>query len=111
MDSNCLSDHVQCTMHGHFPTELEVTCGSRAVPGRQEFFCGFSNNVVSVTCSFDGGPFENCSFPLVVGIEEFGTDNHTLVVAVVDEFGQSVDCVLTFRLAERKRLFVITIIL
>ena len=90
------------------PTELEVTCGSRGVPGRQEFFCGFSNRVESVTCSFDGGPFENCSFPLVVGIEEFGTDYHTIMVTVVDVFGQSVDRVLTFRLAERKRHFVIT---
>ena len=92
---------------GHFPIELEVICGSRAVPGGQEFFCGFSNNVESVTCSFDGGPFENCSFPLVVGIDEFGTDNHTLVVTVVDEFGQSVDRVLTFRLTERKSAAVI----
>ena len=87
---------------GHFPTELEVTCVSRGVPGSQEFLCGFSNNVESVTCSFDGGPIENCSFPLVVDIEEFGTDNHTLVVIVVDVFGQSVGHVFTFHLTECK---------
>ena len=87
---------------GHFPTELEVICEVRGVPSSQEFLCGFSNNVESVTCSFDGGPFENCSFPLVVDIEEFGTDNHTLVVIVVDVFGQSAGRIFTFRLTERK---------
>ena len=87
---------------GHFPTELEVTCGSRAVPGRLEFLCGFSSDVESVTCSFDGGPLENCSFPLVVGIGRFGTDSHTVVVTVVDEFGQSLNLSFDFSLIERK---------
>ena len=57
---------------------------------------------MSVECSFDDGPAENCSFPLVVGIDRFGTDNHTVVVTVVDEFGQSTDISFDFRLIERK---------
>ena len=57
---------------------------------------------MSVECSFDDGPAENCSFPLVVGIDRFGTDNHTVVVTVVDEFGQSLDIPFGFRLIERK---------
>ena len=93
-----------------FLSVLNVTCGIGAVPGRETFICNSNNRLVSTVCSFDGGPFENCSFPLVVGIDEFGTDNHTLVVTVVDVFGQSVDFVLTFHLTERKRHFVITII-
>ena len=89
-------------------TELEVVCGTSGVPGRQDFFCGFSNDVVSVMCSFDDGPFENCTFPLVVGIEEFGTENHTLVVTVVDVFGQSVSAILPFQIAERKKFLFIS---
>ena len=81
---------------GHFPTELE--CEVRGVPGSQKFLCGFSNNVESVTCSHDDGPFENCSFPLVVGIDEFDTDNHTLVVTVVDVFELSVNLFFHIRL-------------
>ena len=57
---------------------------------------------MSVECSFDDGPAENCSFPLVVGIDRFGTDNHTVVVTVVDEFGHSLDIPFGFRLIERK---------
>ena len=77
-------------------------CGIYAVPGRQEFDCSFSNPVESVSCSFDGGEPENCSFPLKVEIGRFGTDNHTVVVTVVDEFGQSLNLTFNFRLIERK---------
>ena len=62
---------------------------------------------MSVECSFDGGPAENCSFPLVVGIDRFGTDNHTVVVTVVDEFGQSLDISFDFRLIERKFNYIV----
>ena len=70
------------------------------------FDCTFSNPVTSVVCSFDGGEVENCSFPLEVGIDRFGTDNHTVVVTVVDVFGQSLFFELDFRLIERKNKFV-----
>ena len=63
--------------------------------------CGFSNEVVSIMCSFDGGPLENCSFPLELGIGRFGTDNHTVLVMVTDVFGQSLRLVFNFRIAER----------
>ena len=59
------------------------------VSGRVTIDCSFSNEVVSGMCSFDGGPLENCSFPLELGIDRFGTDNHTVEVTVVDVFGQS----------------------
>ena len=58
--------------------------------------------MTSVVCSFDGGDVENCSFPLEVGIDRFGTDPHTVVVTVVDVFGQSLTFELGFRLIERK---------
>ena len=77
-------------------------CGMSAVPGRQTFWCKFSNPLESVTCSFDGGPGETCSFPLEVGIGRFGTDNHTLDATVVDVFGQSEVVSFNFALIERK---------
>ena len=89
-------------MHPYFHllslTALSVTCTTGAIPGRQTFFCMPSNELVSVECSFDGGPAESCSFPLVVGFDRFGTDNHTVVVTVVDEFGQSLNLTFNFNL-------------
>ena len=80
-------------------------CSESAVPGSQVFDCDFSNPVVSVQCSFDGGPVENCSFPLEVGIDRFGTDSHTVEVIVVDESGQSLRFSRSFRLTECKLLY------
>ena len=83
-------------------TELTVTCLSGAVAGRQTFLCNSTNELVSIVCSFDGGDVENCSFPLEVRIDRFGTDPHTVVVNVVDVFGQSLDLPLNFTLIPRK---------
>ena len=58
--------------------------------------------MTSVVCSFDGGDVENCSFPLEVRIDRFGTDPHTVDVTVIDVFGQSLTFGLGFRLIERK---------
>ena len=82
--------------------ELEGECRAFGVTGRQRFDCTFSNNLTSITCSFDGGEAEDCSFPVIVDFERFGTENHTLVVTVVDEFGQFLDIVFEFQLTERK---------
>ena len=79
-----------------------MECGISAVPGRQTFGCVFTNELESTSCSFDGGPAETCSFPLVVGIDRFGTDNHTVEVTAVDEFGQTLSFPLSFALAERE---------
>ncbi|CAI8024290.1 hypothetical protein GBAR_LOCUS14117 [Geodia barretti] len=81
-------------------TELEGECGAFGVTGRQRFDCTFSNNLTSITCSFDGGEAEGCFFPVIVDFERFGTENHTLVVTVVDEFGQFLDIVFEFQLTE-----------
>ena len=81
---------------------LVYECQISAVPGRQTFECTFSNPLASVTCSFDGGPGETCSFPLEVGIGRFGTDRHTVDVTVVDVFGQSEVVSFNFSLIERK---------
>ena len=78
-------------------------CGTTGVPGTQRFDCDFTNNVVSVTCSFDGGAPEDCVLPLVVRIERFGTDNHTVVLTATDEFGQTVDITLRFQLAPPRK--------
>ena len=91
-----------CYLKFLFLSVLNVTCGITAVPGRQTFACNSNNRLVSTVCSFDGGPLENCSFPLVVGFGRFGTDNHTVVVTVVDEFGQSLNLSFDFSLIERK---------
>ena len=79
-----------------------MDCGTGAVAGRQTFACEATNTIASVTCSFDGGPPETCTFPVVARIDRFGTDNHTLVVTVVDVFGQSVSQEFDFRLIERE---------
>ena len=83
---------------------LGLNCSTGAVAGRQEFSCEATNPIASVTCSFDGGAAENCSFPVVAEISRFGTDNHTLVVTVEDTFGQSAGFLFDFRLTERKPL-------
>ena len=82
--------------------DLEVQCGISAVPGRQTFSCGVTSSIDSVTCSFDGGPGEACSFPIEVGIDRFGTDSHTLDVTVVDVFGRSAVVSFNFSLTERE---------
>ena len=79
-----------------------MVCSISAVPGRQEFACGVTAPIASVTCSFDGGPGEACTFPLEVGIGRFGTDSHTLVVTVVDVFGRSEVVSFNFSLIARK---------
>ena len=72
-----------------------------AVPGRQTFDC-LTNRPVSVMCSYDGGPAENCSLPLEVDIDRFGTDSHTVVITATDEFGQSLSVSFNFTLIERE---------
>ena len=51
-------------LHHHFRAQRSLwnSCGGDA----QRFDCTFSNNVVSVTCSFDEGEEEDCSLPLVL---------------------------------------------
>ena len=87
----------------NFPclADLRVICGIDAVPGSQRFFCDASNPIASITCSFDGGVAEICSFPVVAEFDRFGTDSHTLVVTLVDVFGQSTSVSLDFTLIER----------
>ena len=85
----------------HF-LELNITCPIGAVPGRQTFLCASNNQLVSIVCSFDGGPEENCSFPLVVGIGRFGTEQHTVIVTATDVYGQIQILNFTFALIERK---------
>ena len=53
-------------------------------------------------CSFDGGPAEVCQLPLVLGVGRFGVEEHSVVLTVTDEFGQSVNVDLTFQLIGRK---------
>ena len=79
-----------------------LNCSTDDVPRRQRFFCDVNNPIVSIMCSFDGGPQEPCSFPVVAGIERFGTDSHTLAVTVEDVFGQGADFLFDFTLFERK---------
>ena len=83
---------------------LNVQCSREAVPGRETIRCGVTNPIASITCSFDGGEAENCSFPLELTIDRFGTDDHTLVVTVVDVYGQTfISEEFEFTLIERER--------
>ena len=70
--------------------------------GRQTFDCESSNQLALVTCSFDGEPEESCSLPLVVEIDRFGTEEHTVVVTVTDVFEQTETLTFEFQLFERK---------
>ena len=85
-----------------FSPVLEIICGREGVPGRETIQCQSNNQLVSVVCSFDGGPEESCSFPLVLEFGRFGTDQHTVVVNATDAFGQFQILSFTFQLIERK---------
>ena len=95
---------AQCYTHTHTHTfvDLNVNCTRFAVPGRETIVCGLTNTLVSVSCSFDGGLSENCSFPLVLLIDRFGTVDHNVTITATDVFGQSVTFSFNFSIAERK---------
>ena len=76
-------------------------CGAVGGGSSQRFDCTFNNNVVSVTCSFDGGEEEDCSLPLVVTADIFGGDDHFVIFTAIDEFGQRFRIPLFFRLEGR----------
>ena len=86
-----------------FHAVLVVQCSVEGVPGRETYICNASNPIASITCSFDGGQPENCTFPLELTIDRFGTDNHTLVLTIVDMFGQTFSREFEFTLIERER--------
>ena len=85
-----------------FIPALNLTCFTEAVPGHQTFDCPYINRPVSAMCSYDGGPAENCILPLEVDIDRFGTDNHTVVITLTDEFEQSFSVSFNFALTERE---------
>ena len=64
-------------------------CESSGVPGRATVQCSFSNDLESLTCSFDGGESEECELPLVFDIDRFSVGVHTVVLMATDEFGQT----------------------
>ena len=69
--------------------------------GRQTFECESSNQLASVTCSFDGEPEESCSLPLEVGIGRFGTEEHAVAVTFTNVYEQTVILTFDFQLIER----------
>ena len=95
-------------MNVPFVAGLDFSCVTGAVPGRQYFECESNNQLVNVTCSFDGGPEEDCSLPLVVTIDRFGTDSHTVAITATDEFGQSQSVDYRFQLIERKNSYCVS---
>ena len=76
-------------------------CLTSIIAGRQEFHCSFQTVLISVRCSFDGGEPENCSLPLVVDIERFGTESHAVNLTVTDELDQLWELNFDFKLAKR----------
>ena len=79
-----------------------ISCNSSGVPGMERFECGFTNRLSLVTCSFDGGEAEICSFPVTVTFERFGLHRHTLELTVYDIFGQALNHSLDFQLVDRE---------
>ena len=73
-------------------------CGQVGGTDVWRFECAYSNPVASVKCSFDGGEEEECSLPLIVGIERFGTDSHIVVITATDVFGHTLSLTHSFRL-------------
>ena len=72
------------------------------MPGRQTFDCKSSNQLASVVCIFDFGPEESCSLPLVVEIDRFGTEKHSIIAVVTDVYEQWTILTFNFQLTERK---------
>ena len=81
-------------------TELELSCRTGAVAGRQTFECQSSHRLAFVVCSFDEGPVKICSFPLEVGIHRFGTEEHTVDVTAVDVHGHIETVTFDFQLID-----------
>ena len=80
--------------------DSEPECLVSTIAGRQVFHCSFQTVLVSVRCSFDGGEPENCSLPLVVDIERFGTESHAVNVTVTGVFDQFWELNFDFKLAK-----------
>lgn len=95
--------NVEITVR-NFYVDLNVTCNRTAEPGREIINCMFTNPLESVMCVYDGGMPETCSFPLILDVERFGTDNHTLLITAVDGFGQTKVLEFVFQLSSRKLL-------
>ena len=58
------------------------------IPGGLEIKCLFNLEVVSLTCSVDGGEVENCSFPL--DSERFaGSGMQMVLITATDTYGRS----------------------
>lgn len=64
--------------------------------------CITSNPLMSLVCVYDDGQSEDCSFPIILSIERFGTKNHTLVITATDGFGQQEIIEFSFQLDTRK---------
>ena len=78
---------------------LDRACEQVELTNAQRIDCTLTNPVASATCSYDGGEEEDCSFPLTVTTERFGTNPHIVVVTATDGFGQTSILPLYFRLA------------
>ena len=82
------------------PPLLSINCEHSAVPGRAEFTCTTSNDISTVTCSYNGGPLSNCSLDQTLTIAEFGAGQHYVVITVTDVYGQTLVSNQTFVLIE-----------
>ena len=81
-----------------------MSCTTEAVPGRQTFDCQANKPIAVVVCEFDGKQKGSCSFPLVVTIDRFGTEKHTLNLLFIafDDVFQREEISFDFQLVERK---------
>ena len=77
-------------------------CNSNAGTGWQVFDCTFSNQVVLMKCSVDGGVPEICSMPFEVTVFTYGLDPHILEVTAYDVFGLNMTLTQHFQLDDRE---------
>ncbi|CAI8020901.1 hypothetical protein GBAR_LOCUS12460 [Geodia barretti] len=95
-----LDDNIH-SLEGFFDnrrTDLIVTCSNTSEPGRQIINCTSTNPLMSLLCAYDSGQSEECSFPITLSIERFGTSRHILVVTATDGFGQRETIEFSFQL-------------
>lgn len=81
-----------------------MTCDRSAVPGQETINCIPTNPLELVTCAYDGGIPEVCSFPLILDVKRFGSDLHTVLITAMDGFGQREVLEFMFQLSRRKLL-------
>ena len=79
---------------------MEVYFHIEVIAGQPKLFYTSNNPLTSLRCSFDGRVAGDCTLPTMEDIESLGTDTHTVFITSVDEFGQTLNLTVFFRLSD-----------